>query len=166
MATRYSHSFTWDAPLDAVYAMWTDPAFQQQRSQAGSPLRAESTVTPTADGAEISVFRLLPIDPPGFIAKFVGDEIGIQETQVWTGPSSASLLVEILKQPGDVRGTIRAAESGGATTVTVAADVAVRVPLLGGKVEGYVVGILDQLLNSDERLGRTWLASRGQSAAG
>jgi len=159
MATPYAYSFTWDAPLDAIHAMWTDPAFQEQRSQAGSPIRAE------AAEHQISVFRLLRIEPPGFIAKFVGDSIGIQETQVWSTPESGTLLVEIQKQPGDVRGSIRAAESDGATAVTISAEVAVRVPLLGGKVEGYVVGILDQLMKSDERLGRQWLAARGEAPA-
>ena len=161
MATPYSHTFTWNAPLDAVHAMWTDPAFQERRAQAGSPIRAEATVTRTDRGAEISVFRLMRIDPPGFLKNFVGDSIGIQETQVWADPASGTLLVEIQKQPGDVRGNLRAVESGGVTTVTVDAEVSVRVPLLGGKVEGYVASILEGLLQHDAKLGSAWLA--GQS---
>ena len=160
MATRYAHSFTWDAPAAAVYAMITDPAYQEQRSQAGSPLRAESSVTPTAGGATISVFRQMAIDPPGFIKSFVGDSIGIQETQTWAGPTEADLLVEILKQPGGVKGTLRLSESGSSTVVTVDAEIAVKVPLVGGKVEGYVADILDRLLNKDEELGQAWLAGR------
>ncbi len=147
MATRYSHTFTWDAPAAAVFAMVTDPAYQAQRAQAGNPLRAES-----------SVFRQLSIDPPGFLKNFVGNSIGIQETQTWRDPTSATLLVEILKQPGDVKGTLRLSESGSTTTVTVDAEIAVRVPLMGGKVEGYVAGILDQLLAKDEAIGKAWLA--------
>lgn len=158
MATRYQHTFAWDAPASAVHAMITDPAYQEQRSQAGNPIKAESSVKPTADGATISVFRQMAIDPPGFIKSFVGDSIGIQETQTWTSPTEATLVVEILKQPGGVQGTLRLSESGGTTVVTVEAEVAVKVPLVGGKVEGYVASILDKLLDKDEELGKAWLA--------
>lgn len=158
MATRYQHTMTWDAPAAAVYAMITDPAFQEQRSQAGNPIRAESAVAPTGSGATVSVFRQMSIDPPGFIKNFVGDSIGIQETQTWTSPTTATLLVEILKQPGDVKGTVRLSESGASTVVTVDAEIAVKVPLVGGKVEGYVAGILDKLLTKDEEIGKAWLA--------
>jgi hypothetical protein len=161
MATRYQHTFTWDAPAAAVHAMVTDPVYQEQRAQAGSPIRAESSVSTGPGGTTISVFRLMAIDPPGFIKNFVGDSIGIQETQTWTSPAEASLLVEILKQPGDVRGTIRLTESGAATVVTVEAQIAVKVPLIGGKVEGYVAGIVDRLLDKDEELGKAWLAGGG-----
>jgi hypothetical protein len=165
MATSYTHTFTWDAPLETVHAMWTDPVFQERRAQAGSPVRAESHVSKENGHAEISLFRLMRIDPPGFLKNFVGDSIGIQETQVWDGPAAGTLLVEIQKQPGDVRGTIRATESGATTTITVDVEVSVRVPLLGGKVEKYVAGILDQLLNHDDRLGRAWLAEQGPAPA-
>lgn len=161
MATRYHYTMTWDAPAAAVYAMITDPAYQEQRSQAGNPVRAESSVSPTGAGATISVFRQMAIDPPGFIKSFVGDTIGIQETQTWTSPTTADLLVEILKQPGDVRGTLRLAESGASTVVTVEAQIAVKVPLMGGKVEGYIAGILDRLLAKDEQIGKAWLAGGG-----
>jgi hypothetical protein len=158
MATRYSHTFTWDAPASTVYAMITDPAYQEQRSQAGNPIRAESSVSPTADGATISVFRQMRIDPPGFIKSFVGDSIGIKETQTWAGPTLATLSVQIVKQPGGVEGTLRLTESGSSTAVTVDAEITVRAPLIGGKIEGYVAGILDRLLASDEELGKAWLA--------
>jgi hypothetical protein len=152
---------TWDAPAAAVYAMITDPAYQDQRAQAGNPTRAEASVSNTADGATISVFRQLAIDPPGFVKNFVGNSIGIQETQTWTSPTTANLLVEILKQPGQVRGTLRLRESGTSTEVVVDAEIAVKVPLVGGKVEGYVADILDRLLTKDEEIGRTWLAGGG-----
>jgi len=161
MATRYSYTMTWDAPAAAVYAMVTDPAYQEQRAQAGNPIRAESSVSVTSSGATVSVFRLLTIDPPGFIKNFVGDSIGIQETQTWTSPTSATLLVEILKQPGDVKGTVSLGESGAATVVTVDAQIAIKVPLIGGKVEGYVAGILDRLLAKDEQIGKAWLGGGG-----
>ncbi len=159
MATSYRHSITWDAPLADVYAMITDPAYQEQRSQAGSPVRAESSVTATGDGAEIKVFRQMGIDPPGFIKSFVGDSIGIQETQTWTSPTEG--------QPpgGDSQATRRRQRHRPpervrriSTVATVEAEISVRAPLIGGKVEGYVAGILDRLLNKDEEIGRDWLA--------
>ncbi|HZE67072.1 MAG TPA: DUF2505 domain-containing protein [Sporichthyaceae bacterium] len=163
---RYQHTMTYDAPVPVVYKMLTDPQFQQQRAEWGRPVAAESTVTPgTGDAATIWLSRTLHIDPPSFLKALIGNQITILESQVWGDGDGAadrtgSLVVEIKGQPGGVNGTLHLTEKGGVTTVDVNAEVKVRVPLIGGKVESYVAGMLDKLLTKDASLGQTWLAER------
>jgi Protein of unknown function (DUF2505) len=163
---RYRHTMTYDAASPAVYSMLTDPAFQQRRAQWGHPVAAESSVTPgPGDGATIDVSRTLRISPPGFIKALVGENITIVESQTWPDGSGASertgtLNVQIKGQPGGLNGTLHLFEDGGKTTVDVDAEVKVRVPLIGGKVENYVAGMLDKLLNKDAQVGQAWLAER------
>ncbi|HEY2834469.1 MAG TPA: DUF2505 domain-containing protein [Sporichthyaceae bacterium] len=163
---RYSHTMTYDAPSPAVYSMLVDPAFQERRAQWGRPVAADSSVTPgPGDGAKISLSRTLQIDPPSFIKALVGNNITILESQTWADGDGASdrtgsLIVEIKGQPGGVNGTLHLFEDGGKTTVDLDAEIKVRVPLIGGKVESYIAGMLDRLLNKDAQLGQTWLAER------
>lgn len=164
---RYHHTTTYDAPAPVVYAMITDPEFQAQRCQAGNPVHAESSVTPgDGDGAIIWVNRRMRVDPPGFVKKFTGDQLTIEEIQEWHDSDGSlavrdgTVRVEVAGQPADVTGTLRLDESGGTTTVTMDAEVKVHVPLFGAKVEGYIAGILDKLLTKDSELGRAWLAER------
>jgi hypothetical protein len=163
---RYQHTLTYDAPAADVYTMLTDPAFQEKRSQWGRPVSANSSVTPgPGDGAIIGVTRTLTIDPPSFLKALIGTQITIIETQVWGDSGGAAarqgtLVVEIKGQPGGVNGTVKLAEADGKTTANVDAEVKVKVPLIGGKVESYVAGMLDKLLTKDAELGHDWLAQR------
>jgi hypothetical protein len=163
---RYQHTMTYDAPVPVVYKMLIDPAFQERRAQWGRPVAADSSVTPgPGDGATIALSRTLNIDPPAFLKALVGNNITILEKQAWGDGNGAtdrtgSLIVEIKGQPGGVNGTLHLTEQDGVTTVDVNAEVKVKVPLIGGKVENYVAGMLDKLLTKDAQLGREWLAER------
>jgi hypothetical protein len=163
---HYRHTMTYDALAPAVYAMLIDPAFQQRRAEWGRPVAAESSVTPgPGDGATIALSRTLNIDPPTFLKALVGNNITILESQAWADADGAAertgtLNVEIKGQPGGVNGTLHMFSDGGKTTVDVDAEVKVKVPLIGGKVENYVAGMLDKLLTKDAQLGQAWLAER------
>jgi hypothetical protein len=165
---RYQHTMTYDAPVAVVYKMLTDPAFQEQRAQWGRPVASDFSVTPgpgAGDGVTIKVSRTLHIDPPAFLKALVGNNITILETQTWGDGADAvdrtgGLIVEIKGQPGGVNGTLHLTEDAGVTTVDVNAEVKVKVPLIGGKVENYVAGMLDKLLIKDAEIGRVWLAER------
>jgi hypothetical protein len=157
----------YEAPAARVYAMLVDPAFQSRRAQAGRPEHAEATVTPgPGDGARIDVTRRMTVDLPGFIAKLAGGKVTLNEVQVWrdSGGSAdpvrdGTINATMAGQPGGVVGTLRIDEAGGSTTVSVDAEISVRVPLVGGRIERFVAEMLDKLLAYEETLGREWLAA-------
>lgn len=165
---RYSNAMTYDAPPAAVYAMLVDEAFQTQRARAGDPQFAEAVVTPgLGDGAEVHLRRVMEVDLPGFISKLSGRHVTLRERVVWpdgggtTGGRAGSLTAAMEGQPGGVEGTLRITPVEAGTTVSLDAEISVRVPLVGGKIERYVAGLLDKLMRTEHELGTAWLARTG-----
>ena len=61
-------------------------------------------------------------------------------------------------KPGEMEGTARLSESGGATTETVDLDIKVGIPLVGGKIEGLVSDMLLKALRAENKVGRDYLS--------
>ncbi|HET8560034.1 MAG TPA: DUF2505 domain-containing protein [Marmoricola sp.] len=95
---------------------------------------------------------------PSFASKFVGDEIHIVQEEDWATNASAALTVTIPGKPGHMQGSIRLVEVDGGVTETVHVDIRVGIPLVGGKIEGLIAGLLEQALVAENRVGREWLA--------
>ena len=47
-----------------------------------------------------------------------------------------------------------------ATTETVALDIKVNIPLVGGKIEGLIADLLSKALRAEHHVGVEWLAGR------
>ena len=95
---------------------------------------------------------------PSFAKKFVGEQIQIVQREAWKDASSATLVVEIPGKPA----TSRAASTSPATPTgrlrPCAGDIKVKIPMLGGKLEGLIGDLLKKALKSEQRVGRAWLA--------
>jgi hypothetical protein len=163
---KYRNVVTYEAPAAAVYAMLVDAEFQARRAEAGKPEHAEVAVEPgPGSGATVRVTRRLAVDLPGFVQKLTGRTVTLSEVVRWPdgtgGERVGALHAAIAGQPASVDGTLRVAGTGGTSTVTMEAEIKVRVPLVGGKVERFVSDMLDKLMATEEKLGRAWLAGAG-----
>jgi hypothetical protein len=162
---KFHHEISYEAPTSAVHRMITDPEFQSQRAKAGNPEQAESSVVTTPDGeVTITVNRLMAVQLPGMLQRLTGDRVRILETQTWqpddpeATTQTGRLTAGISGHPGGVEGTLRLAGGPDGTTVTVDADIKVNVPLVGGKIEGFIAEMLIKFLNKEQELGRAWLS--------
>ncbi len=68
--------------------------------------------------------------------------------------SSSSLPVSI-----EGRSELRPSASGGAV-VEVTGEVAVKIPVVGGQVEGLVVQMVESIVNGDQKELNDWLAAK------
>jgi hypothetical protein len=59
-----------------------------------------------------------------------------------------------------MNGTVRLVGDSGGTTETVAVEVKVAIPLIGGKIEGFIGDMLVKALRAENKVGRQWLAER------
>ena len=100
-----------------------------------------------------------PLPLAGDGAPLVGDEINIVQEEVWTSPTNASLEVTIPGKPGEMKGSIAIAPSPSGTVETVKVEVKVNIPLIGGKIEGFIADILVRALRAETKVGREWLAA-------
>lgn len=154
MATRVTRELEYDAPADRVREMLLDPSFREQVADAQRVLRR----TVHVDGTDVRIELVhASAGVPAFATKFVGDEITIVQEESWSG-TSADVRIAIPGKPGEMSGTARLAENDGTTVESVDLTVKVNIPLVGGKIEKLIAGLLGKALSAEHRVGRDWLA--------
>jgi hypothetical protein len=159
MATRLTHTLTYDAPLADVAAMLDSTAFREEVCSFQRVIRASVEIDDTAEGMRVVVDQVQPAAGiPSFAKKFVGDEIRIVQTEIWSSETRADLHVTIPGKPGEMTGTITLTESGATTTETIDAQVKVAVPLVGGRIEGLIADLLRKALDAEQSVGRDYLS--------
>jgi hypothetical protein len=161
MTRRLEHDLTYDAPLAEVAAMLADPDFRAEVCDQLGMLRKTVTITgDAADGTlEVVLDQVQAADGvPSFARKFVGDEINIIQRERWSSPAEGHIEVTIPGKPGEMSGTARLHESGGTTTESVAMDIKVGIPLVGGKIEGLISELLLKALRAENKVGRDYLS--------
>lgn len=155
MSTKLTKKLTYEASAEAVAAMLDDVAFREEVLARQKVLRGSATV----DGDLVTIEQVRSSDGlPGFAQKFVGDEITIVQTETWTSPTSCDVELAIPGKPGEASGSMRLVESGGTTTEEIDLDLSVRIPLVGGKIEGLIAGLFKEALDIEQAVGREWLA--------
>ena len=159
---RFSHDLEYDAAPEAVAAMLADPAFREQVCDALHVLRHEVSVQGAGAGMTVVVDQTQPAGGvPSFAKKFVGDEIRIVQRERWRDTTNADLDIEIPGKPGTMQGDITLVGDGTHTVQTVAGDIRVKLPLVGGRIEEMVGDIFRAALRAEQRVGAAWLASQG-----
>jgi uncharacterized protein YndB with AHSA1/START domain len=147
----------YDAPRERVYAMLTDPSFREEVCDAQHVLRRTVKVAPhegDRDGADVEIERVQPITGVPAVARgFVGAEITIRQTETWSSPSRADLVLSIPGKPGEMRGTVTLEQDGDGTVETVDAEVQVTLPLVGGKLEKLIVDTVRNALDVEHEVG-------------
>ena len=159
MATTLTHHLEYDAPLADVAAMLADPAFREEVSAFQKVIRAHVEIDVDGDTKTVVVDQVQPAKGiPGFARKFVGDEINIVQREDWSSADAADLHVTIPGKPGEMDGTITLVESGGTTTETVDVRIKVNIPLVGGKIEDLIAGLMRKALVAENTVGRDYLS--------
>lgn len=155
MSTKLSKTLTYDAPAEAVAAMLDDPAFREAVLERQKVKRGSVDI----DGDHVRIEQVRSgADLPSFARKFAGDEIVIVQQETWTSPTAADIELQIPGKPGEAVGTLVLTGSGATTTETVDLDVSVRIPLVGGKIEGLIADMVGHALDREHEVGVEWLA--------
>ena len=113
---------------------------------------------------EIKVSRVVDVDLPGFAKKVLKPTSTVESTDTWhdngDGTYGGTFVADAKGQPVDVKGTTRLEPDGDdKTTYQVTATVKVNVPLVGGKIEKWAKGDIEQQLQDEFSAGEKWLAA-------
>lgn len=163
---KISETLEYDAPPDVVFAMLTDPAFQEQKCVDTSALAHEVSITPMSDGARVVTHRHLPTDGlPDFARSLVGSRLVVTETADWggrdaTGARDGTLVVHVDGAPITLHARVRLAAASSRSTLTIVGDLKASVPLVGGRIERAAAPSITSALESEGRTGQRWLAQR------
>ena len=157
---RFNHQVSYDAAPAEVRAMLADPAFREKVCVAMHATEYEVSIETEDDAMSVVVDQHQPSHGiPSFAKKFVGDHIHIVQSEAWSGPRRAALEVEIPGKPGHLKGEIALEATGSGTVENVTGEVKVHIPLIGGKLEKLISDLLGAALDTEQRVGRAWLAA-------
>lgn len=158
-AMDFRHELTYDAPPAEVFAMLADPAFREAVSEAQGVVSHDVEVTPQGPGFTLVNDQVQRTEGlPSFAKKFAGSTTRAVQREEWADQSGGSLVIEAPGKPSDIRGAISLEPTGSGTTEVVALTVTVKVPLIGGKLEGLLADQIRSGIDVEHEVGRRWLA--------
>jgi hypothetical protein len=165
MARSVDYRSTSQYPAEEVYATMVDPEYLRERlRRMGGP--GAELLEHRAD-AESARYRLRhglsSADLPPIVATLMKGDIVIERTEEIeredAGRYRGDVAVRIHGTPASAAGWMRLADiDGTGSEFVIHADVTVKVPLLGGKIEGIVADQVRSLLAAETAFTLEWLA--------
>jgi hypothetical protein len=159
MAKSIRHELVYaGTTVDRIAELVCDPAFREAVADYQRTLRNAVSVEDVGGARQVVVELVHGTERvPSFARKLVGDEIAIVQTEDWRD-AAAEIRVEIPGKPGDVQGRARISQRGDDVVESVELTVKVSIPLLGGRIEELISGLLVKALNAENKVGVKWLA--------
>ncbi len=155
MSTSLTRSFELPADVETVFAALSGEGWAQRKAEV---LKDGSQVVRREHkpdgGVLLVVSRELPEGVPGFLEKFLPRDGRAHQTDDWApaavdGARSGRWSAEVPGAPAQVGGTMRLEPSGAGCTYTIEGEVKVRVPIIGGKAEKFLAGMVGRLTEKE-----------------
>jgi hypothetical protein len=108
-------------------------------------------------GVLLSISRELPSGVPGFLERFLPKDGRVVETFDWTGSTGdetrrGTWRADIPGAPARLGGTLLLEPTPGGSRYTIAGDVKVSVPLIGGRAEKFIAEMVGKLADKEHAL--------------
>lgn len=156
---KIRHQLVYEAPPAEVFAMRADPAFRERVCQALDTVSQEISVDETDAGLTVRVdMQQHTHGVPAFARKIVGETTRVVQTEHWATDTAADLEVEIPGKPGHIRGRLTLAAEGATSVYTFEGEATIKIPLVGGKLEGLIHELFLEGMDTEQRVGAAWLA--------
>ena len=163
---RITETITYHATVEVVYAMKTNPAFQERKCADSGALHHDVAVRQNGTGALVVTRRDLSTEGlPEFVKSIVGARLSITETYQWDalradGSREGTLTVEAAGAPVAMRGTVHLEPVQDGTNLNIDGDLKAHIPLIGGRIEKAAAPAFISALRSEHESARRWLAER------
>jgi hypothetical protein len=146
--------------VEEVRAMLADPDFRQAVCTFQQVEDSAVTIEEFDDGSmTVDLDRTYGTAlVPSFARTFVGATIDLVQREEWSSPTEARFEVSIPGKPGEMIGTARLVQFGPDAVETVSLDVRISIPLVGGKLEDLVAGLMRDAFRAENKVGLKWLA--------
>jgi hypothetical protein len=158
MATDY------DCSVEQVHSVFCDRKYWLARlaDSGADEARLDSIDLGAEGGVTVVTTQILrAAQLPALVTQFHRGDLAIQREERWTPVidtrANAVITGSIAGAPVSVtgRGELTPSESG--ARLSFHADVAVRVPLVGGKLENFICNQLIELLKAEQRFTTGWI---------
>jgi uncharacterized protein YndB with AHSA1/START domain len=157
-AMKLRHEISYDAPAADVWTMLSDPAFRQKSCEAMGVLSSTIAIEPVGEGMKVRIDQVQRTEGiPSFAKKFAGDTTEAVQVEEWSDRRNATLTVRTPGKPTEITGTLTLSEEGGRTVETFDGECRVKVPLIGGKLEGLMSDLFRKGMDKEHQAGVAWL---------
>jgi hypothetical protein len=161
----FTDQHVFDAPIDAVWSMFRDPASHVAKFEDMGHRDIEVVESQTSeDRFHIVVRRQVDVDLPGFAKRVLKPSNTVTTTDDWERAEDGSCQgvqqVETEGAPVKISATTALAPEGDRTRYDVSVHLEVKVPLIGGKLADWAKGMVKQQLDQEFAAGDGWLTAR------
>jgi hypothetical protein len=151
------------ADVETVFAALSGEGWAKRKAEVlGDGSKVVRREQKPDGGVVLVVSRELPEGVPGFLEKFLPRDGRAQQTDDWgpAGPDGVrrgTWQAEIPGAPAQVGGTMRLepgpdTDVGASTTYTIEGEVKVRVPVIGGRAEKFLAGMVVRLTEKEAQV--------------
>jgi hypothetical protein len=153
---------TFPADQDRVFRLFSDPDLVSARYEAvGASDVVIDDCGPDGAGFVLVTTRTVASPIPAFAAKVLPSRNRIGQTERWgpevDGARAGEWEVSVHGVPIRMHGTMSLSGADGSTRYRVQGEVRVGIPLIGGRLGGFVVDDLRAKLTAEHRFATEWL---------
>ncbi|KID32340.1 Protein of unknown function (DUF2505) [Prauserella sp. Am3] len=161
MASRIEHRATFPASVaDVVAAQSDEAALRARLAEIGGPNAALESHEVDGDQVRYTLVQGVPADKlPSVAQKFVSGDLVVRREHTFSG-GTGSIRAQVDGVPGQITGTVSIEEDGDGARQVTRGEVTVRIPLVGGKLEGLIAEQVTTLLEREAEFTTSWLARR------
>jgi hypothetical protein len=150
---RVTHEVRYDASVDDVYTMLTDPVFRERAARA----QGSTTVDVSIEGGSVTIDMVSPnTDIPAFARKLTGASVHAIQAEDWAD-RSAGFTITTPKIPAGLHGTRTLVADGRGCRDTFEGEAKAQLPLIGGKLEKLLAEKLKEGWDTEHGVGVAWL---------
>lgn len=156
------------ASVEQVYAAFADEQYWLARlADSGADTVALDSMIIEADGGVViaTTQGIHREKLPALAAQFHPGDLDVARHEKWHpvrgGRARAEVTGKIVGAPARLSGDAVLEPAGGGCELRLIATVQVDIPLVGGKIEGFIGGQLAELMTTEQRFTSTWLRRGG-----
>ena len=165
MPRSFDLSADYDDSVAQVHSAFSDRDYWLDRlAGSGADIATLDSISTHPDGSvEISTTQTLLTDRlPALATQFHRGDIHIVRTEKWSpirgGEAHADVTGEILGAPASMSGKATLVPTDKGSRLEFNVTVEVNIPLVGGKLEGFVGEKLAELIAAEQRFTMEWIA--------
>ncbi len=164
---KVSSTHAYSAPPEVVFEMMTDPDVLTAKYEALGHRDVQITEHRIDAGVvTVGSRRSVPMEVPGFAKRFLSPMNKVEQRDQWDAPDadharSGTWEVDAAGVPVAAGGVQRITPGPKHTTVVqIDGEVTSSVPILGGKLAGFVAGDVQRTLAAEEEFNDEYLSNR------
>ncbi|WP_078282449.1 DUF2505 domain-containing protein [Mycobacteroides franklinii] len=167
MARSFDLSVEYSATVEQVHAAFADETYWNERlTSSGADTATLDSLKSDGGALEIVTTQVLRSDRlPGIVSQFHRGDLQIVRTEKWSAlsdrVSDGTVVGSIPGAPVTLSGAARLHDGAKGARLDLKISVEVKIPLVGGKIEGFVGGKLMDLLSAEQRFTSEWIATHG-----